>query len=655
MKPTNLISPSDIAELANVALPTVSNWIRRFEDFPTGLAVEGSKRLRYQKDEVVAWLKKRQLSQAKARPDAALLEIERESRRDFLGSLFVTLHFLPKRDRSSLEAVLTKYKDLATNSSELLVNYDLMVVSNVVNQLLPHYSQLSDSHLAEILTEIESGIQYRLAGEYSTPDALVLFLAALAPSSTKSVVDLASGEGRVLEHLASHNIGQQHSGSDRDKQSVIRARQSALLRGLEISYSIENIIHRSHHEASSLVVVDPPLNARVPDASVADSTWPFGLPSSQDLTTVFLQRAVESLEAGGRALVLSTSSLLSRGGGVSKLRRNLLQAGVIRGIVALPSKLRKETAAPLALWILGNPDPSIDKIVMVDASLSSATELSESGSVVKATIAELDGDAVHADSNFATTVPRHLLLTREVDLRPNAWVAKNRDLIEPQEQLKLAKNGLESLEKMFLELPLSPSALRVGNVEPPLISLGELQEQGRIKLFANPRASASEDGSGAPVADLSVVLGDREKSFPRRSTDQPGVGRVIEPGDIVVAAATRGLAATVWQEKGWIAGTGTHVIRVLDSSINSQFLSAAIQHPRNLAHVDAGALRVQLNIRSFEIPDIPHVEQEKLAILLGTLSKAQDELEDKLRSLSRATKDVVRAVGTGTLSVWNGG
>ena len=653
MNPRNLISPSEIAELANVSMPTVSNWMRRFEDFPTGRRVEGTKRLRYDKDEVVAWLEGRQLSQAKSRTNTALLSIDRDSRRDFLGSLFATLHNLPEEHRTSLPEVLKEYETLAARSSGLLVNFDLKSASSVVAELLPEYGKRTNSQLADILSEMDSGLQNRMAGEFSTPDALVLFLSALAPSSTQSVVDLASGEGRLLQHFASHKIGHHHSGSDINEQGVVRARQSALLRGLAIDFVVEDVTTLNPQGNASLVVVDPPLNARVSDTAISAGTWPFGPPSPQDLTTVFLQRAIESLEPGGRALVLSTTSLLSRGGGASKLRRNLLQAGVIRGIVALPSKMRKNTGVPLALWILEKPDPHLDTIVMVDASLSAIAELAKNGPVAKATIAELDGDAAGADSTYATTVPRHLLLTRDVDLRPNAWVAKKRDLIEPQEQLNLATRGLESLEQLSLELPLNPSSLHVGFVEPHLVSLGELQEQGRIKLFTNPRASASDGGIGAPVADLSIVLGDREKSSPRRSTDPPGVGRLIEPGDIVVAAAPRGLAATVWQEKGWIAGSGTHVIRVLDSSTNSQFLAAAIQHPRNFAHVDAGALRVQLNIRSFEVPDLPHMEQEKLSVLLEALSKAEAELQDKLTSLSTAKNDVVRAIGTGTLSIKN--
>ena len=164
-------------------------------------------------------------------------------------------------------------------------------------------------------------------------------------------------------------------------------------------------------------------------------------------------------------------------------------------------------------------------------------------------------------------------------------------------------------------------------------------------------ARASEDGSGDPVLDVRVLLGDRDKSTARRLLDPAATGLVVEPGDIVVAAGSRSVVALVWQEEGWVAGTGIQVIRVKDTSLNSQFLSAAIQHPRNLAHVDAGALRVQVNIQSFEIPDIPLEEQKKLAILLGAMDEAESDLHSRLTRLSDSRRDIVHAIGSGTLSV----
>lgn len=651
MSEKKLITPTEIARLAGRSLPAVSNWMKRFDDFPEGITVDGSKRLQYDRDEIIAWLERRHLTQVASREHGALLSIDRDLRRDFLGTLFVVFHAIPQKEGRSVHAVLEKYRELASGSGDDLVNFDLAEVPDTVAELVPRYKGLSDSELADILSGPEDASQGRMAGEYSTPNVLVDFLAALAPSTTSSVVDLASGHGRILESFAEQGIGRSYFGSDINRKSVIQARQSALLRGLPISYSVANILDSAEKRSASLVVADPPLGVRMSREDLEKQIWPYGRPTSQDITTAFLQRAVEALEPGGTALVLSTASLLSRGAGVAEMRRELLHAGAIRGVVALPSKLRPNTAIPLALWILGTPDTEVQDVVMVDASLSSPEDLAKDGPVVKAILAELKGDVANGDDNYATTVPIRNLLTRDVELRPNAWVAKKRDLIEPQEQLKLAQKGLDSVEEVVGQMPLSSADLTIGELETPLVSLRDLRDRGAIKLLRSPMARASEDGSGDPVLDVRVLLGDRDKASARRLLDPAATGLVIEPGDIVVAAGSRSVVALVWQEGGWVAGTGIQVIRVKDTSLNSQFLAAAIQHPRNLAHVDAGALRVQVNIQSFEVPDIPPEEQKKLAILLGALDEAESELHSRLTRLSDSRRDIVHAIGSGTLSV----
>lgn len=651
MSEKKLITPTEIAELAGRSLPAVSNWMKRFDDFPAGRTVPGSKRLRYDRDEVIAWLESRQLSQTTSREHAALFSIDRELRRDFLGTLFVVLHAIPSREKCSVQQVMEKYRELASHKADGMVNFDLESVPDVVADLVPRYKGLPDRELADILSGIEEGPSNRSAGEYATPHVLVDFLAALAPADAVTVLDLASGQGRILEHFAAKGIGISHRGSDINHSSVIQARQSAVLRGLNIHYTVASVLDSHENVSASLVVADPPLGERADREELEKHTWPFGRPSTQDLTTAFLQRAVESLEPGGRALVLSAASLLSRGGELSELRWRLTNAGVIRGIVALPSKLRTNTAMPLALWILGNPDRDVEEVAMADASLSSSEDLAPDGPVVKALMAELNHDALNQDDTYATTVPIRDLLTGDTDLRPNAWVAKKRDIIEPQEQLKLAQSAMTTVESLVGDLPISGSHLAIGDLEPHLVSLHELHDRGTLKLVRAPVARASEDGSGDPVLDVRVLLGDRDKSTARRLLDSSTVGLVIEPGDIVVAAGSRGVTALVWQESGWVAGTGIQVIRVRDNSLNSQFLAAAIQHPRNLAHVDAGALRVQVNIKSFEVPDLLLDDQERLAILLGALDQAESELQSRLSRLSESRRDIVHAIGSGTLSV----
>jgi predicted DNA-binding transcriptional regulator AlpA/methylase of polypeptide subunit release factors len=646
-----LITPSEIAELTGFALPTVSNWMKRFDDFPEGRAVEGSKRLRYDRDEVLAWLKRRNLSRETTREHTALLSIDRDDRRDFLGTLFVVLHAIPNREKASVNAVMEKYRELASSSVEDLVNFDLTRVPDVVSDLVPRYKGLTDLDLVDTLSAIDDGLQGRFSGETSTPQILVEFLGALAPSTEGTVLDLASGQGRLLEHLATRGIGTKHMGREINRNAVIQARQSAKLRGLDVNYAVIDGLSPVEPGSCALVVVDPPLGLTSAPTDVEGQSWPFGRPSSRDLGTAFMQRAVEALEPGGTAMVLSLQNLVSRGGDIAELRRRLLAAGVIRAVVSLPARLRVNTAVPLALWILGPPGSSNDSVVMVDASLCSPSQLSADGPVVAAIRAELAQDDKNRNEAFATTVQVRELLTRDVALRPNAWVAKQRDLIEPQEQLALARAGLESVENLIGLLPVSSKELEIDQLEPVLITLSDLADRGSLKIVRSPLTRAAEDGTGAPVLDGRELRGDRNKESARRLADDSTPGLLIEPGDIVVAAGAKAVMAEVWQEEGWVAGSAVQVIRPRRSEIDAHFLAAAIQHPRNLAHVDPGALKIQLNIRGFEVPDLHVEDQRRLAALAGALNDAERELQSRLARLSQAKRAVLEAIGSGTLAV----
>jgi hypothetical protein len=286
---------------------------------------------------------------------------------------------------------------------------------------------------------------------------------------------------------------------------------------------------------------------------------------------------------------------------------------------------------------------------MVDASLSSPKDLAPNGPVVAAILAELNEDDVNKNEEYATTVPIRELLTRDVALRPNAWVAKIRDLIEPQEQLTSARLGLDSIKHLIGSLPVSSTDLFIGEVEPSLVSLDDLESRRAIKIIRSPMARATADGTGAPVLDASILHGIRDGESVRRLADESSQGIEVEPGDIVVAAGARAVMAKIWKEKGWVAGPTIQVIRPNPPEIDAYFLTAAIEHPRNHAHVDPGALKVQVNIRGFEVPDLSIDEQRGLAGIIRALDDAETELHIRLGQLSSAKLSVFQAVGSGTL------
>jgi len=651
MSKKKMISPSEIAGLAGVALPTVSNWMRRFDDFPAGVAVEGGKRLRYDHDEVKAWLEKRKLADTGTRERMELATLNPDVHRNLLGSLFVAFHNIPdpaKRTETEVLRVFEKISDLHANE---LVNGDFIGHLGVLGDLIDRYRLLTDTELADVLIALEDSVSTRWRSESSTPPVLVEFLGAVVNEAQGLVLDLAAGQGRILEHFASRSIGDSYRGRDINRSSVIHARQVALLRNLDISYEVGNGLAAVTPGSATVAIVDPPIGLNVSRDELTQYRWPYGVPSERDATTGFIQRVVESLATGGIGLVLSATGLLSRGGSAAEFRRELLMAGAVKGIVALPARLRLNTAIPLALWILGPPNPHQESVVMADASQATADDLAATGPVVAALRAALAADVMNQNETYAVSVPIKDLLTRDVALRPNSWVAKQRDLIEPQEQVALAHAAIEGLGAVLGDQAQLSVEIQVARVEPSLVSLDELQERRFLKIVRAPFAKSAEDGKGAPVLDARIIKDFDNRDNARRLLDVNNLGLVIERGDIVVASIAHGVIAAVWQHDGWVAGPAVQVIRARQEFIDPDFLVAAIEHPRNRAHIDAGAHRVQANIREFEVPDIPLSEQRALATVLAQLNDSQAKLSAQLHTISLARRQISDAFASGTLSV----
>ena len=650
MSANRLVSPSEIAEQAGVALSTVSNWLKRFDDFPPGVIVEGSKRLRYDSGEVSRWLEKRQLSRGAFRDATGPNSIAREERRAVLGALFVVMQRITPPSGRSKESVIAEFRQMVKSPEAEILGFDLESREAILEDLVLLYGDLSDQELADVLVAIDDKENSRSSASHSTSPLLVEFLGSIAEGSPGHVIDLASGQGRILEYLASHSIGSGYSGRDTNSQIVIQARQVARLRGLNIAYEVANGFGPVASRGAGLVISDLPLGVRATKEDYEEQFWPLGRPQPQDIATAFIYRAIEMLQEGGIAMMVTTSRLLTQGAGVADFRRDLLMMGAIKAVVALPSKLRSDTAVPLALWILCAPEKNLDRVVMVDASLAPLEFLEKGGPVIRALRAELIGDTVNRDENFAVTVSTKELLTRDVALRPNSWVAKQRDLIEPQEQVAILRSEVKSLSDLVGTQELSQK-FAVGRTEPELVSLEELQSRGSIKMVRTPFVKASEDGTGSPVLDSRVFLSRGQLPPTRWLHDEGSVGLLIEPGDIVVAPAASGVVARVWKEQGWVCGPSLQIIRTRDSTLDKSFLMAAIEHPRNLAHIDAGAFKVQANIRSFEVPDIPLSDQQRLTQVLRSVLEAEDELESKLNKIRKSRRIIAEAIASGTVEV----
>jgi type I restriction enzyme M protein len=84
-----------------------------------------------------------------------------------------------------------------------------------------------------------------------------------------------------------------------------------------------------------------------------DNRWQYGTPPTGNANYAWLQHFIHKLSPTGTAgIVLANGSMTSNSGGEGDIRQNLIEAGLVDCMVALPSQLFYNTMIPACLWFL---------------------------------------------------------------------------------------------------------------------------------------------------------------------------------------------------------------------------------------------------------------------------------------------------------------
>ncbi|MFF2863333.1 N-6 DNA methylase [Streptomyces rubiginosohelvolus] len=110
--------------------------------------------------------------------------------------------------------------------------------------------------------------------------------------------------------------------------------------------------------AADTVLCHPPFNERNwgHDELAYDSRWEYGLPARTESELAWVQHVLARLRDGGTAVLLMPPAAASRRSG-RRIRAGLLRRGALRAVIALPAGAAPPYGIPLHLWILCKPEP----------------------------------------------------------------------------------------------------------------------------------------------------------------------------------------------------------------------------------------------------------------------------------------------------------
>lgn len=211
-------------------------------------------------------------------------------------------------------------------------------------------------------------------GQFYTPESIVKLLVAMLEPYNGRVYDGCCGSGGMF--VQSEKFVLNHQGNIKDlsifgqesNPTTLRlAKMNLAIRGIDAQLELGDTFLNDKHPdlKADFILANPPFN--ISDWSGEqlrdDVRWKHGVPPTGNANYAWLQHFIHKLSPNGTAgIVLANGSMNSNTGGEGEIRKNMIEAGLVDCMVALPAQLFYNTMIPACLWFLArnktNHNPS---------------------------------------------------------------------------------------------------------------------------------------------------------------------------------------------------------------------------------------------------------------------------------------------------------
>tara|TARA_B100001971_G_scaffold74369_1_gene68582 strand:+ start:1846 stop:4272 length:2427 start_codon:yes stop_codon:yes gene_type:complete len=342
--PRDELSVSDIAQLALVGPSAVSNWQKRYDDFPKPIDQDGRWH-RFRTGDVLEWLKDHGRMPTPPEPPLTLEDAFRNSIWLLQGQVTPTMSLLVwaaylaseiKADDDRLQTVIRETlaavppSTLSTLSDHLDRDRSLATSSEDVLCTLLYLleEEFGDSPLSENHTSPELA-------------SLIANLFEIDANGEAALYDPCCGTGRTLIRLGERHPGPHYYGQEINKEYVLVSR---LLLALESStkggsWDVgegDSLRDDAFPELrADYAVVDPPFGVRISDDLSGDPRWILGEPGREGVNA-WIQVALSHLNDTGVAAIVVEPGWAFRKS-AKHIRSALIRQNLLDAVIALPT------------------------------------------------------------------------------------------------------------------------------------------------------------------------------------------------------------------------------------------------------------------------------------------------------------------------------
>ncbi|YCK41880.1 HsdM family class I SAM-dependent methyltransferase [Actinomadura sp. ATCC 39365] len=588
------VNAGDIARLAGVGRAAVSNWRRRHDDFPQPIGGTANQPL-FSLRQVESWLRRYGKSYQVSLGDRVWQRLKAAG--DLrLGRLVAQAGTLLTSGESELEP------ELAGLVSELAERHGALTAYEFLCEryLEAHSRQLSVTRhdVAELMLRLvradgatvldpACGVGTLLLPPPGAPERSEAVPGGPAPAEGD---DPPPGRGRPARVL----------GQELSETSAAITAARLRLRGIQADIVAGDSMRLDGFPEvkADAVVCDPPFNERAwgYEELTGDPRWEHGLPPRGEPELAWVQHCLTHVRPGGLVAVLMPPAAASRKAG-RRIRANLLRAGALRAVVALPGS---------DLWLLRRPragERPPSEVLILDATADLAP-------VEPAWLAYLD-------DRSDQTVRIIDLLADEVDMTPARH--QRRDDVG---------RAFAQARDRFLAAAAVPPDLKVLDqpLDQPSTTLGDLIKEGLVSTSQAPPKMAADGGDVAVLTADDVLRGSAPSGL---TSMQPGL-IVIRPGDVVASYS----GVRVIADGGAVLGPHLTLYRVDARRLDPDFLAGFLRAAGG--RVTTGSSR--FDVRRTRVPRLSLKEQKAY----GEAFRQLAVLEDALRETSTLGRTLIR-------------
>ncbi|WP_394360090.1 N-6 DNA methylase [Amycolatopsis sp. SB7-3] len=449
------VTAADIARIAGVGRAAVSNWRRRYGDFPPPVGGTASSPL-FSLFAVESWLRERGKPVEISLGDRVWQRLrnlgddlalgDRVGRVGSYLSRRGVWTFSPRYDDAELLGLLDRFAEERGPREA----YEFLCERYVE----AHSRQLS------VTPEPVAALMSRLIG----PEPGVV----LDPACGLGTLLLASGGTRLL-------------GQVDDPATSCIAAHRLLLAGADMEMYGADALSMDSYEGvlADAVVCDPPFNEREwgYDELIGDPRWVYGQPPRGEPELAWVQHCLAHVKPGGLVAIRMPPAAAGRRTG-RRIRGNLLRAGALRAVI---------TVGGADLWLLRRPEsgerPPSRLLLTTDPS---TVEGYLCGADVPGTIRIID------------------LLDEEIDLSP----------VRHQARGEHAGEAFLEVLKRFEGVRPEPPSLVVSDEKPSYVTIGELLKSGVLTV---PESVEEGDVVASPAVPAYVHNGETFTAEPTMS------------------------------------------------------------------------------------------------------------------------------------------